>query len=428
MNHQTSARFVILLLGGVAGLVLAVVAGSTLLAGLVAVPVALTTLAAAVHRWPDIDLTLDAPVRAVEGDRIELVVRVSADVAVPWLHLELELPPDLEPVDGIRRAVVAVPEATTIEVRFAVEATRWGVSVPGRVLATARDRFAMFATTTVHAPRPAIRVHPRDGNRRSVVAPARLRLLAGDHRSPRHGDGSDFAEVRPYRRGDPARAVNWRVSARRGEPWVTARHPDSSGDLVFLLDSFRDLGPEGDRLVQRAVRAAMALVESNLRANDRVGLLDVGRHIRWYRPRLGRLHRARLFDALLETQVEPGLRAPRADQLPVHALDAGTMVVMISGLADADMARLPIELRARGTEVAVLECVADDHLPIEDEADAITARIWQLQRARRRRELIDHGVAVVRWPADQPLELAVAALARRDARRPSGAPIAQSAR
>ncbi len=417
MNHQTSARFVILTAGGVAGLILAVVAGSTLLAALVAPIVVLATVAAVHHRWPDLTVTLDAPVRGVEGDRVDLVVRATSDVAISWLQLELELPADLEPVDGIRRAVVAVPAGRQVEVRFPVELTRWGVSIPGRLLATARDPFGMFVSSTVRTPRPAIRVHPRDGNRRSVVVPDRLRPRVGDHRARRLGDGSDFAEVRPYRRGDPARAVNWRVSARRGERWVTARHPDQSGDLVLLLDSFRDLGPDGHRLVQRAVRAAMALSESNLAAKDRVGLLEVGRHVRWYRPRLGRLHQARLFDALLETQVEPGLRAPRVAQLPLHDLDAGTMIVVLTGLTDGAMSTLPIELRSRGSEVAVLECVADDHLPIVGADQLAAARIWRLQRARRRAELVAHGVPVVPWSADQPLEMPVAALARRELSR-----------
>lgn len=418
MNRQTSPRFVILLFGGVAGLVIGVIAGSTTLAVLAAPAVALATIAAMLHRWPDLELTLTAPERAVEGDTVDLVVTAESMIGIAWLHLELELPPDLEPVDGIRSAVVRVPAGQQVVVKFPVETRQWGVSLPGRLLATARDPLGMFVSSTVHAPRPAIRVHPRDGNRRSVVAPARLRARVGDHRSPRHGEGSDFAEVRPYRRGDPAKKINWRVSARRGEPWVTVRHPDQSGDLVFLLDTFCDLGPDGNRLVQRAVRAAMGLAESNLGTHDRVGLLDVGRHIRWFRPRLGRLHQARLFDGLLETQVEPGLRAPRIDQLPLHDLDAGTMIVVLTGLADANMALLPIELRKRGSEVIVLECVADDHLPLTaDRAEVNAARLWRLQRAMRREHLIEHGVTVVPWTADQPLDLPVAAMARREVAR-----------
>ncbi len=418
MNRQTSSRFTILLLGGSAGLLLAVAFGQPVIAVLAAPAILVTTAAAILHRWPDLELELTAPIRAVEGDRVEIVVTASSQTGVDWLHLELELPPDIEPVDGIRRAVVRIPPGQRVVVGFPVELSRWGVSLPGRLLATARDSFGMFVSSTVHAPRPAIRVHPRDGNRRSVVAPARLRPRVGDHRSRRHGEGSDFAEVRPYRRGDPARAVNWRVSARRGEPWVTVRHPDQSGDLVFLLDTFADLGPDGNRLVQRAVRAAMGLAESNLGANDRVGLLDVGRHIRWYRPRLGRLHQARLFDGLLETQVEPGLRAPRVEQLPLHDLDAGTMIVMLTGLTDPNMARLPIELRKRGNEVVVLECVADGHLPhTTSRAEELAARLWRLRRAQRRHELIEQGVPVVSWRADQPLDLPVAAMARKELTR-----------
>ncbi len=286
--------------------------------------------------------------------------------------------------------------------------------MPGRVEVVARSRLGLFVSSLVHRPGLAVRVHPRDGNRRSVMVPARLRPRVGDHRSRRHGRGSDFAEVRPFRTGDALRDLNWRVSARRGERWVTVRHPDQSGDLVFLLDTFRDLGPDTNRLVQRAVRAAMSLADSNLDAQDRVGLLDVGHKIRWYRPRQGRLQKARLFDALLETQVEPGLRAPTLERLPLHDLDAGTMVVVLTGLTDPDMALLPIDLRVHGIEVAVLEVDVEDHLvPTRGTADDLAVRLWRIVRAERRQRLNAHGVPVVTWRDEQPLELPVAALAGR---------------
>lgn len=418
MNRQTTPRFAILLLGGTLGLIIAVVAGSPPLAVLVSPAIVLVTLASIVHRWPDIDVSMAGPVRAVEGDRVDLVVSAQSKVGVAWLELALELPPDIEAVDGIRHAIVTVPSGRKVTVNFPVIVKRWGVSFPGRVHVIGRDAFGMFVSSKVLFPNLAIRVHPGDGNRRSVIAPRKLRSRVGVHRSRRHGEGSDFAEVRPFRIGDQARAVNWRVSARRREPWVTVRHPDESGDIVLLLDTFCDLGDEGNRLVQRAVRAAMSLSESNLGTHDRVGLLDVGRHIRWFRPRLGRLHQARLFDALLETQVEPGLRAPTIDQLPLHDLDAGTMIVVLTGLADANMARLPIELRQRGNEVVVLECVVDGHVePTASMADQYALRLWRLQLAKRRNDLVSQGVLVVPWDVDQPLELPVAAMARRGAGR-----------
>ncbi|MGF1599651.1 MAG: DUF58 domain-containing protein [Acidimicrobiales bacterium] len=417
MNRQTTARFAILAFGTTLGLVVAIVAGSVPLVLLLSPAVALVTVASLVHRWPDLDVEVTAPARAVEGDTVDVTVAVESKVGAPWVEVAIEVPPDMEPIGGIRNAVVRVPAGRRVAVDFPVVVTRWGVAVPGRVHVVARDRFGLFVSRRVVLPRLAVRVHPRDGNRRSMVVPRRLRTRVGIHASRRAGEGTDFAEVRPFRIGDDARALNWRVSARRGEPWVTVRHPDESGDLVFLLDSFTDIGPEGNRLVQRAVRAVMSLAEANLGVHDRVGLLDVGRHIRWYRPRLGRLHRARLFDALLEIQAEPGLRAPSVAQLPLHELDAGTMVVVITGLLDEDMARLPVDLRQRGLEVAVVQCALDEHVAgsadeRDDAGDALALRLWRLQLERRRRRLVDHGVNVVRWDPDQPLELPIAGLAR----------------
>lgn len=419
MIHRTTSRFTALMLGGVSGLMLAVIAGTPNLAIAAATPMLIATIAAVVHRRPDLSITLDVPPRAVEGDVVDLTVTVESTEWVPWLQVEMQLPADLVPPDGIRQAIVSVPAGGRVQVRFPVELLRWGVATPGRIEVIARGPFGLFVSSTTLQPRSAIRIHPKDGNRPSVVVPDRLRIRTGAHRSRRHGEGSDFAEVRPFRQGDSLRSLNWRVTARQNERWVTVRHPDHAGDLVFLLDSFRDLGPEGNRLVQRAVRAAMSLAESNLNAHDRVGLLDVGLHIRWFRPRQGRLQKARLFDALLESQAEPGLSAPKIGQLPLHELSAGTMVVMLTGLTDPDMSLLPIDLKLRGIEVSVLECLADDHIePPSDIATDFAARLWRVQRATRRRQLIDHGVPVMAWPADQPIELPVAALTRQRARSP----------
>ncbi len=414
MNHQVSARFLILTLGGMAAVIAGVVIGQPNLVIAATPAVLMSTIGAALHRRPDVDVSVSGPARAVEGDEIELVVTARSSSGIPWLQIGLELPPDLAPVDGIRHAVVTVPPHSSASVRFPVVATRWGVAVPGRVELVARSWLGLFVSSVVHRPQVAVRVHPRDGNRRSVMVPSRLRPRVGDHRSRRHGRGSDFAEVRAYRTGDALRDINWRVSARRGERWVTVRHPDQSGDIVFLLDTFRDLGPDTNRLVQRAVRAVMSLADSNLDAQDRVGLLDVGHRIRWYRPRQGRLQKARLFDALLETQVEPGLRAPTLDRLPLHDLDAGTMVVVLTGLTDPDMALLPIDLRVHGIEVAVLEVDVDDHLPpARGHSEQLATRLWSVIRAERRQRLTAHGVTIVTWADDQPLELPVAALAGR---------------
>ncbi len=425
IDHRTTNRYSVLMVASVAGLLVAVIAGQPRMAVVAAGPLLVAVLASLLHRWPDLEAYIEVPDRAVEGDIVDLIIGVTSVSGVPWLRVDAQLPRDLNPVGGIRNTIVSVPAGGRTVVRLPVELMRWGVAVPGRVEFVARGPFGLFSSTTVLQPRAPIRIHPRDGNRPSVVVPDRLRARVGAHQSRRHGDGSDFAEVRPFRTGDSLRSVNWRVTARRNERWVTVRHPDQAGDLVFLLDSFRDVGPDDNRLVQRAVRAAMSLTESNLGVHDRVGLLDVGLHVRWFRPGQGRLQKAKLLDALLESQAEPGMSMPRTEQLPLHQLTSGAMVLMLTGLTDPDMSLLPIELKLRGLQVAVIECLADDHIAEpEDKASELAVRLWRVQRAERRQRLVDHGIPVMPWQADQPIELPVAALARqqRSANRSAGLP------
>jgi len=413
-SEQASPRLLVLVAVSATGLWLAVLSGRPELVVLAAPLVVLVVAGAAVHRWPDVAVDVGGPARCVEGDEIDLTVTVVTATGIPWLHLSLELPTELEAAPGAAEALLQVGPRRRTVVTIPVRATRWGVASPGLLTIIARDRFGLFVSSQVVRPDLRIRVHPPDGSRRAVVAPAHLHRRVGTHGSRAHGDGSDFAELRPWRPGDTARAVNWRASARRGERWVTVRHPDRSGDLVLLVDSFRDLGPLGDRLVQRAVRAALALAESNLAVHDRVGVLQVGRHIRWHRPGLGRLHSSRLVDALLETQVEPGLRAPRVEQLPLHELREGILIVALTGLLDPGAALLPLELRARGHEVAVIEVAAEGHLPERpNRTQVLGRRLWRLRRAALAEQLRRGGVTVVRWEPDQAIEQVVAALARR---------------
>jgi len=413
VNRRVHVRFLILILGSTGITLLGLAVQRVDLVLIASALGAIAVVGSVLHQWPDFSIDLTAPRRAVQHDIIDIVVTIASKTPAPWVQVELELPAGLVPVLGHTTTVVAVPAHHQVTLTFQVKATEWGVVIPGRLIVTYRDRFGLFSSSSVHHPQPRIAVHPNAKNRRSEIVPQKLRSRVGTHRSSGHGEGSDFAEVRPMRIGDSPKALNWRVTARKREPWITVRHPERSGDLVVLLDSFCDLGSPDNRMVQRAVKAAMALTESNLDQHDRVGLLDVGHRVRWFRPRTGRHHRARLLDALLQTQVEPRPSPPSMSLFPLHDLDDATTIVMLTGLADKSMSQRPLELRHRGLDVAVLEIDANDHHGQLEYPVDLAARLWDLQRNERRRTLVKHGVPVVTWSAHQPVELAVAALAQR---------------
>ena len=243
MTRQVSTRFFVLIGLVTAGLAGAVVGRRPELAAATAPFLALLLVGCGAHRWPDVTVvTRPERGRAIEGDTIELLVDVTASRPVPWLDLELALPPSLEPVDGSDRALVTVPEAGTRTVAFPVRARRWGVASPERTLVVARDRFGLFTRSRVGSSHAPVRVYPAEGQLAAMLAPRSTGRSLGTHLATARGEGCEFAEVRPYRPGDRPRALNWRVSARRGEPWVTERHPELATDLVVLLDAGTEVG------------------------------------------------------------------------------------------------------------------------------------------------------------------------------------------
>src|SRR6202044_1520411 len=60
----------------------------------------------------------------------------------------------------------------------------------------------------------------------------------GAHLTRHVGPGVEYADIRPYVPGDQLRAVNWPVSARRGQLHVTERLTDRAADVVVLIDGY----------------------------------------------------------------------------------------------------------------------------------------------------------------------------------------------
>lgn len=71
----------------------------------------------------------------------------------------------------------------------------------------------------------------------NVTAASRLLAnLAGQKRSRQRGRGLEFEEVRQYVPGDDVRAIDWRVTARSGEPHTKLFHEDHEQPITVAID------------------------------------------------------------------------------------------------------------------------------------------------------------------------------------------------
>lgn len=61
-------------------------------------------------------------------------------------------------------------------------------------------------------------------------------LLAGDVKSAFKGRGLEFEEIRAYAFGDDVRDMDWRVTARRNEPYIKVFQEERDREIYVLLD------------------------------------------------------------------------------------------------------------------------------------------------------------------------------------------------
>jgi uncharacterized protein (DUF58 family) len=122
--------------------------------------------------------------------------------------------------------------------------------------------------------------------------------LAVAYRSNFRGTGIEFESVRPYEPGDDVRTIDWKVTARVGEPFIKTYVEDRTLILQLVVDTSRSMdfgsGEKSKREAAAEVCALLALVAG--RNQDQVGLClfadEPGLHLA---PKKGQQHVLRLI-------------------------------------------------------------------------------------------------------------------------------------
>jgi uncharacterized protein (DUF58 family) len=281
----------------------------------------------------------------------------------------------------------------------AATAQRWGrYPVRARVDVIARGGL-LVGTATVDA--ADVLVFPLTPPQLTPIPQTELLDRLGAHLTRHVGPGVEYADIRAYVPGDQMRAVNWPVSARRGQLHVTERLTDRAADVVVLIDTYRQpAGPATDA-TERVVRGAAQVVQTALRHGDRAGIVALGgNRPRWLGADIGQRQFYRVLDTVLGAgerfENTTGTLAPRA------AVPAGAIIIAFSTLLDTEFALALIDLRRRGHVVVAVDVL--DSSPFQDEQDPLVDRMWALQRAAMYRDMATIGVDIVSWEGDRSLE------------------------
>jgi len=126
-------------------------------------------------------------------------------------------------------------------------------------------------------------------------------LLAGGERSPFKGRGVDFDEVRRYQSGDDVRHMDWRVTARSGEPHLKIFREERERPVFVVVDYSHSM-LFGTKVAFKSVVAAKAaglLSWASHHRGDRIGAVVFSNHgHEERRPRGGKSGVLRVLDVL----------------------------------------------------------------------------------------------------------------------------------
>ncbi|AKU19083.1 hypothetical protein VV02_18505 [Luteipulveratus mongoliensis] len=304
------------------------------------------------------------------------------------------------------------------------QAQRWGRRTVGNGTITVISPWAAFRYGPV--PQGGVLTHtaPREEYFTVAAAAPHPLGLVGPNRSRRPGDGSEFADIRPFQTGDRLRRIHWPVSARTGQLHVRTSYAEQDTEVMLLVDAILDVGvSEGidgrESSLDLSVRSASALAAHFLARGERVGLHVFGmqRPIR-VPAGMGARQLRRISDSLAEVRPDTGFGKSRVMFARVRT-GAGALVIMLSPLITRDAAEQVAHLAQRGLTVVVVDCLPPD-VEIAGTDDPLTATAWRIRRLERELEvarLQERGVPVVPWRGPGSLDLVLRQISRRPAHR-----------
>lgn len=200
-------------------------------------------------------------------------------------------------------------------------------------------------------------------------------FLSGKHRSTHKGGCTDFAEFRPYARGDDLRLLDWRHYAKSDRYYVKRYDDETNLQAIIIMDASGSMnfGLSTVSKWRYAQMAAACLAHLLLRQRDSVGLsLISSDSLDFVKPQPRSNHLARLLNMLGTTKPAGESNLPKALRAMTGRLKRRGLVILISdcfGNVD-ELAHALEQYRYHGHDVTVCQILAPEELTFPFRRDA----------------------------------------------------------
>lgn len=186
-------------------------------------------------------------------------------------------PPVAEPIPTADRRITLAPSetsaSTTFDVRIPV-AGEFRFSEPTWVLmdssGSVTESYTRGPTPHLHVEAAARTLHVGRGGVET--------WLFGERADRQSGTGIIPERLRSYEQTDPANRIDWKTTARLGEPYVRETNTQSSRPMRVILDHRAKMlfGPPDEPMFEYARDVALGVVATARDNSDPLGLITVG--------------------------------------------------------------------------------------------------------------------------------------------------------
>ena len=111
-------------------------------------------------------------------------------------------------------------------------------------------------------------------------------IMAGQYKYVFRGSGIEFDEVREYSPGDDVKAIDWKVSARLGKPFIKLYTEERESIVMLLIDMSASLkfGTFYGQKLEKVAEVASVLAFNAIKNSDKVGVIFFTDRIEKYIP------------------------------------------------------------------------------------------------------------------------------------------------
>lgn len=312
-----------------------------------------------------------APAAAFPGDAVPVVVEVQNTglLPLPWLSLRETLPPALHSPPMVHE-VISLGAAERCEIRYTLFSHRRGYYSIGPLTLQMGDVLGIGERTVGELAPAMVTIYPRILPLEDLEMPASLPFGVLPTTRRLFTDPARPMGVRPYQPVDGIRRIDWKATARLGEPQVRRYQPAIAIETMIALAFSRAEygGVYAYDIMERALVAAASIAAHLIEHRQMVGICTTGidaasrAPASTLPPGSGRAHLIQILALLgrLELAQEGDLSATLTRSST--GLGWGSTVVMIGGQRARDMLPQALALRQRGLNVALViaEALPDD--------------------------------------------------------------------